>query len=61
VASRHLAHLLHIATGAPVLETERHSYSAEGRLLEWTRSSYRGDLYDYVAEMRLAAPRTNTS
>ena len=34
---------------------------AEGRLLEWTRSSYRGDLYDYVAEMRLAAPRTNTS
>jgi GntR family transcriptional regulator len=61
VASRHLAHLLHIATGAPVLETERHSYSAEGRLLEWTRSTYRGDLYDYVAEMRLAAPRTNTS
>jgi GntR family transcriptional regulator len=55
IADERIAELLRIAVGAPVLETERHSYSADGRPVEWTRSTYRGDLYDYVVEMRIGA------
>ncbi|HEV6966658.1 MULTISPECIES: GntR family transcriptional regulator [Roseateles] len=55
IADARIAELLHIDVGAPVLETERHSYSADGRPVEWTRSTYRGDLYDYVVEMRIGA------
>jgi len=55
IADARSAELLHIDVGAPVLETERHSYSADGRPVEWTRSTYRGDMYDYVVEMRISA------
>lgn len=58
IADARIAELLHIEVGAPVLETERHSYSADGRPVEWTRSTYRGDLYDYVVEMRIGASGT---
>jgi GntR family transcriptional regulator len=55
VADARTAELLRITAGDPVLETERHSYGADGRPVEWTRSSYRGDLYDYVVEMRISS------
>jgi GntR family transcriptional regulator len=55
VADAGTAQLLDIAIGAAVLETERRSFTQEGRAVELTRSVYRGDLYDYVVEMRIPA------
>lgn len=48
------ARLLNVAEGAAVLHIERTSYLASGRAIEFTRSVYRGDTYDFVAELRLA-------
>ncbi|WP_237152612.1 GntR family transcriptional regulator [Oryzibacter oryziterrae] len=42
---------LGIAAGAPALKIERISYLADGRVVEFTRSFYRGDAYDFVAEL----------
>ena len=42
---------LGIAPGSPVMGTVRHGYLADGRPIEFTRSVYRGDRYDFVAEM----------
>lgn len=47
------ADLLGIAAGDAVLQIERVSYLESGRAIEFTRSVYRGDSYDFVAEMRL--------
>lgn len=47
------AALLQVSPGAPSLDIERTSYSADGRVIEFTRSTYRGDTYDFVAELRL--------
>lgn len=47
------AELLGVAEGDAVLQIERISYLASGRAIEFTRSVYRGDSYDFVAEMRL--------
>lgn len=49
------AGLLDLAEGAAVLHIERTSYLASGRVIEFTRSVYRGDTYDFVAELRLAS------
>jgi len=38
--------------GAPALYIERVSYLEDGTPLEFTRSHYRGDRYDFVAELR---------
>ena len=43
---------LGIPPGSPVMATVRHGYLADGRPVEFTRSVYRGDRYDFVAEMR---------
>jgi GntR family transcriptional regulator len=51
------AALLDIAPGAASLQVERTSYLASGRVVEFTRSIYRGDAYDFVAELRLGVPR----
>lgn len=51
-ASRQEAELLGIRPGEPVLYIERLSYLADGSVLEFTRSHYRGDRYDFVAELR---------
>ena len=55
------ARLLDLADGEPVLSTERRSFSADGRPIEFTRAVYRGDRYDYLVEMQAApgqgAPR----
>ncbi|MBB4062913.1 GntR family transcriptional regulator [Gellertiella hungarica] len=47
------AELLGIPAGAAGLSIERVSYLASGRVVEFTRSLYRGDAYDFVAEMTL--------
>jgi GntR family transcriptional regulator len=47
------AKLLDVPTGAASLNIERISYLASGRVIEFTRSIYRGDTYDFVAELRL--------
>ncbi len=49
----HEAGLLRVAEGAAGLNIERVSYLASGRVVELTRSLYRGDAYDFVAELRL--------
>ncbi len=43
--------LLETAVGAAGLSIERVSYLASGRVVEFTRSLYRGDAYDFVAEL----------
>jgi GntR family transcriptional regulator len=49
------AALLEVAPGAASLRIERTSYHPSGRIIEFTRSIYRGDAYDFVAELRLNA------
>ncbi|GHA34689.1 GntR family transcriptional regulator [Devosia pacifica] len=53
IADRTEAELLGISTGSPVLHIERHAFLANGRAIEVTRSSYRGDRYDFIAELKL--------
>ncbi len=48
------ARLLEVPAGSASLRIERISYLASGRVIEFTRSIYRGDAYDFVAELRLA-------
>ena len=48
------ARLLDLHAGSPALFIERISYLADGRVVEYTRSHYRGDSYDFVAELTLA-------
>ena len=48
------AALLGVAPGTASLNIERISYLASGKVIEFTRSVYRGDAYDFVVELRLA-------
>jgi GntR family transcriptional regulator, N-acetylglucosamine utilization regulator len=48
------ANLLAVAEGSPALFTERVAYLADNRVVEFTRSLYRSDSYDFVAELHLA-------
>jgi len=48
------AALLGVKQGEPMLQIERTSYLPSGRVIEFTRSVYRGDTYDFVAELRIA-------
>jgi len=47
------AQLLGVVEGAAGLRIERTSFLDTGRAAELTRSLYRGDAYDFVAELRL--------
>ncbi|MCA0858039.1 GntR family transcriptional regulator [Phaeobacter italicus] len=47
------ATLLGVAEGVAGLSIQRISYLESGRVAEFTRSNYRGDAYDFVAELRL--------
>ncbi len=47
------AALLGVSPGAAALHIERTSYLPGGRVVEYTRSLYRGDAYDFVAELRI--------
>jgi GntR family transcriptional regulator len=53
------AKLLEVAAGSASLNIERVSYLASGKVIEFTRSVYRGDAYDFVAELRLSGPAEN--
>ena len=48
------ADLLGVAEGTAGLRIQRTSYLTSGRVAELTRSIYRGDAYDFVAELRLS-------
>ncbi|MHB8528945.1 MAG: GntR family transcriptional regulator [Caulobacteraceae bacterium] len=45
------ARLLTVADGSPGLLIERHGFRRDGRPVEFTQSYYRGDAYDFVAEL----------
>ncbi|WP_209507520.1 MULTISPECIES: GntR family transcriptional regulator [unclassified Ruegeria] len=47
------AALLGVAEGAAGLSIQRISHLEGGRVAEFTKSNYRGDAYDFVAELRL--------
>jgi GntR family transcriptional regulator len=49
------AKLLEIQAGAPGLFIERRSFLEDGRAIETTHSWYRGDAYDFVAELNALA------
>jgi GntR family transcriptional regulator len=48
------AELLEVPVGAAGLKIERVSYLGSGRVVEFTRSLYRGDAYDFAVELKLA-------
>lgn len=48
------AELLDVAEGAAALSIERRSFHQNGTVVEFTQSIYRGDKYDFVAELRLS-------
>jgi GntR family transcriptional regulator len=47
------AAILNVKAGAPALLIERVSRLEDQRVVEYTRSHYRGDAYDFVAELRI--------
>jgi len=46
------AKLLHLPVGSPALAIERRAFLDDGRVVEFTSSLYRGDAYDFVAELQ---------
>jgi len=50
------ASLLHVPVGSAGLSIERISYLVSGKVIEFTRSLYRGDAYDFVAELTIGEP-----
>lgn len=49
------AELLRVEPGAPALYIERRGFLDDGRVIEATESWYRGDAYDFVAELNSRA------
>lgn len=47
------AKLLGVHRGAPALLIERVAHLEDGRIVEYTRSHYRADAYDFVAELKI--------
>jgi GntR family transcriptional regulator len=58
VATPEEARLLAIASGAPLLDVERRCFLADGAAVEYCRSRYRGDTYDFMVELQRAGTRT---
>lgn len=54
------AGLLGVPTGAAGLRIERVGYLASGTVVEFTRSLYRGDAYDFAVELKLPPPTERT-
>ena len=50
------ARLLAVSDGSPGLLIERRGFLRDGRPVEFTQSYYRGDAYDFVAELNMSAP-----
>ena len=55
------ADLLGVVPGAAGLKIERIGYLPSGRVVEVTRSLYRGDAYDFAVELKLAADSERTT
>jgi GntR family transcriptional regulator len=55
------ADLLGVAEGVAGLRIERVSYLPSGRVVEFTRSLYRGDAYDFAVELKLAPDSERTA
>jgi GntR family transcriptional regulator, N-acetylglucosamine utilization regulator len=51
------AKLLRIEAGEPGLLIERRGFLDDGRAVEYTQSYYRGDSYDFVAELQMGTVR----
>jgi GntR family transcriptional regulator len=47
------ADLLEVPEGSPALFTVRVAYLCDNRVVEFTRTHYRGDSYDFVAELHM--------
>jgi GntR family transcriptional regulator len=56
VASAADAEHLGVQAGSAIMATVRYGYAADGTPVEFTRSPYRGDRYDFIAEMRRDPP-----
>lgn len=54
------ADLLEVAPGVAGLKIERIGYLPSGRLVEFTRSLYRGDAYDFAVELKLPSDEERT-
>ncbi|WP_230530326.1 GntR family transcriptional regulator [Microvirga roseola] len=54
--SEEQASLLHVPPQSPALYIERRSFTASGEAVEFTSSYYRGDAYDFVAELTISQP-----
>jgi GntR family transcriptional regulator len=50
------ARLLALPAGSPALSIERRAFLDDARAVEFTQSLYRGDAYDFVAELQGEAP-----
>lgn len=50
------ASLLHVPPQSPALYIERRSFTTAGEPVEFTSSYYRGDAYDFVAELTISQP-----
>ncbi|POF29331.1 GntR family transcriptional regulator [Roseibium marinum] len=48
------AEILGVPAGDAGLKIERVSYLASGQVVEFTRSVYRGDAYDFIAELQIS-------
>jgi GntR family transcriptional regulator len=55
------AELLEVPVGAAGLRIERVSYLPTGRVVEFTRSLYRGDAYDFAAELQIPEQEGRTT
>jgi len=50
------AELLGVAHNSPALYIQRIAYLADGSSIEFTKSWYRADAYDFVSELTLSPP-----
>ena len=54
--SEEQASLLGVPPKSPALYIERRSFTTAGEAVEFTSSYYRGDAYDFVAELTISPP-----
>ena len=47
------ARMLAVPPGSPALYIERRAFLGSGQVVEFTRSLYRGDAYDFVVELSI--------
>jgi GntR family transcriptional regulator len=54
IIGRAEAALLKVAEGSAALDIQRIAYLVDGRCVEFTRSVYRSDTFDFVSELTLS-------